>query len=408
MSRALLAVLISVSMAGLASAGSQERPHSEDDAVLEWNEILVEHIAEMPPTDHTRLGAMMHVAILQAVRAASGASADAAAVSAAHRVLRSVIPEKAPALDAALQRSLQRIPEGRDKRAGIAVGEAAAAEIIASRQGDGSQPPESHLPESLEPGVWQLTPGCPPTGGVFLHWRKVAPFAMRRPDQFRSEPPPPLSSRRYTRDYEEVKRMGDQHSASRPQDRTDVARLYGIVGDGLLWNPIARQLAAKRRATLVQNARIFALLNVALADAAIAVIDTKYYYNYWRPETAIRAAAADGNDETEPQVTFVPLIETPCFPSYPSGHASLSHAARRVLEHFYGGGDHRIVIASAQLPGVVLEYSNLADITADIDDARVFGGIHFRFDQAAGEEQGRRLGNHVLRHGLRTRGVHAH
>lgn len=405
MFKACIALLFAAATPGLAVAWPPEKPHEQPDAVLEWNEILVEHIAEMPPTDHTRLGAMMHVAILQAVRGAAGASLDAAAASAAHRVLRSQLPQKAPALDAALRRSLDRIPDGRDKRAGIAVGEAAAAEMIAARQGDGSQPPESHQPESPDAAVWQLTPGCPPTGGVFLHWRKVTPFVMRRADQFRSGPPPLLTSRRYTRDYQEVKRVGGQHGASRPRDRTDVARLYALVGDGLLWNPVARQLAAQRRATLAQNARIFALLNVALADAAIAVIETKYHFNYWRPETAIRAAATDGNDETHPQESFVPLIETPCFPSYPSGHASLSHAARQVLEHFYGRRGHRIVVASSELPGVVLEYADLEAITSDIDDARVFGGIHFRFDQAAGEEQGRRLGSYVLRHGLRVHEV---
>jgi hypothetical protein len=142
------------------------------------------------------------------------------------------------------------------------------------------------------------------------------------------------------------------------------------------------------------------LLNIALADGAIAVTETKYHYDTWRPETAVPAAASDGNDRTEPDTAFVPLLPTPCFPAYPSGHAVLSYAAREVLERTFGTRGHALVVSSPQLPEVVLKYGTFEEMTADIDDSRVYGGIHFRFDQTAGAEQGRRVGAWVLRRGL--------
>jgi hypothetical protein len=383
------------------SAARAGNDHTRIDPVLEWNEIMVAQIAEQPPTLHTRLGAMMHIAIFEAVnKAQRGASAHAAAVSAAHGVLRANFPDEAAELDAAREKSLSRVPQGPGKREGISLGEAAAAAILASRTGDGSEAEEFHTPASTEPGVWQLTAGCPPMGGVFLHWRKVRPFALQRADQFRSAPPPALDSSRYAQAFNEVKENGGRDSTSRPPDRADVARFYAVVGDGLLWNPVARQIAAARRQSLAQNARAFALLNIALADAAIAVTETKYHYQTWRPETAIPAAATDGNDRTEPQSAFAPLIETPCFPAYPSGHATLSYAAREVLERIYGTRGHTIVLESTRVPQVKLRYRTLEEITTDVDDSRVYGGIHFRFDQTAGATQGRAIGEYVVDHAL--------
>jgi hypothetical protein len=383
------------------SAANADNDHTRIDPVLEWNEIMVAQIAEQPPTLHTRLGAMMHIAVFEAVsKAPRGVSAHAAAVSAAHGVLRANFPHEAAELDAAREKSLSRLPQGPGKREGIAAGEAAAAAILEARTGDGSEAEEFHTPASTEPGVWQLTAGCPPAGGVFPHWRKVRPFALQRADQFRSAPPPALDSNRYAQAFNEVKENGSRDSTSRPPDRADVARFYAVVGDGLLWNPIARQIAAARRQSLAQNARAFALLNIALADAAIAVTETKYHYKTWRPETAIPAAATDGNDRTEPQASFAPLIETPCFPAYPSGHATLSYAAREVLERTYGTRGHTIVLESTRVPQVKLRYRTLEEITTDVDDSRVYGGIHFRFDQTAGATQGRAIGEYVVDHAL--------
>jgi hypothetical protein len=409
---------LSIAATGLAVLSLSSPTIARSDAVLEWNEIMVAVVADQPPTLMNRLAAITQLAVFEAVNAVTGdyqpylgtvkspshrASADAAAIAAAHEVLRHYRPDHAAVLDQARARSLDAIADGPAKAAGIALGEASAARLIAARANDGSEPPEFYLPASSAPGQWQLTADCPPDGGVFLHWRNVRPFVLRRGDQFRSDPPPALTSSRYARDYKEVKDVGGRDSADRPRDRADVVRMYEAVGDAILWNPIARQLAVARHASLAQNARTFALLNMALSDAAVAVLETKYHYNFWRPETAIPAGEGDENDRTDPDAAFTPFISSPCFPSYPSGHATSSYAAREVLERIFGRRGHSIIVSTPAIPDVVLEYTTLREITSDIDDARVYGGIHFRFDQEGGSEQGRQVGGYVYRHSLRPR-----
>jgi hypothetical protein len=167
-----------------------------------------------------------------------------------------------------------------------------------------------------------------------------------------------------------------------------------------VWNDTARQLSAAQGKSLSENAHAFALINMAIADGAIATFDSKYHYNFWRPETAIRNAATDGNDQTVPDFGFMPYILTPCFPSYPSAHGTLSNAAREVMEQIYAGGQLSITLTSAAVPGVTLKYTTLTQITDDIADARVFGGIHFRTDQDAGSALGTRVGQYVYNHNL--------
>jgi hypothetical protein len=406
-----------IAAAGFAVCVMSSPAIARADVVLDWNEIMVAVIADQPPTQMNRVAAIMHLAVFEAVNAVTGdhksypgrtspspgVFADAAAIAAAHGVLRHFLPDHAGFLDTARVRSLRTIADGPAKVGGIMGGETAAARMIAARENDGSELSEFYLPSSSKPGAWRLTADCPAAGGVFLHWRKVRPFVLGRADRFRSAPPPSLTSSRYTRDYEEVKAVGGRYSTERTPDRTDAVRMYEAVGDAILWNPIARQLATARHASLSENARTFALLNMALSDAAVAVLETKYHYNVWRPETAIPAAASDGNERTDPDSSYVPFISTPCFPGYPSGHATSSYAAREVLERIFGRRGHSIIVSTPAIPEVILRYTRLRDITADVDDARVYGGIHFRFDQEAGAEQGRHVGAYVYRHGLRAR-----
>lgn len=390
------------------------------NAVLDWNEIMVSTVGTQNPFAQGRFAAITQLAVFEAVNAIEGdyvpylgtveaprgASAEAAAVAAAHAVLASYFPDVAPALDAARKSSLAAILDGEAKEAGIAVGEAAAAAMIAARVADGSAPPQFHQPSSAEPGEWQLTAACPPAGGVLLHWGDVAPFGIESGDQFRSPPPPALRRPEYARDLNEVKRVGDAASAHRSQDRADVAQFYNAVLAVGVWNDVARQLAVARGTTLSEDARAFALLNMAIHDALVSVMETKYHYRFWRPETAIPRAGEDGNPKTAPNDAFTPFVPTPCFPSYPSAHASASYAARAVVEQLYGqGGPQLITLSSPAVPQVFLEYRRLRQITDDIDDARVYGGIHFRFDQEAGAEQGIRIGRYVMRHNLRS--IHA-
>lgn len=388
---------------------------AQADVVLDWNAIALTTITVGPPFPTSRLTAITQLAVFEAVNAITGdyepylgtiaapstASPEAAAAAAAHAVLKNYFPAKAAALDAALSVSLGAIPDGQSKLDGIAAGRAAAAAMIALRTGDGSDLSQSYLPSSSEPGQWQLTANCPVTGGSFLLWGKVTPFGLQTADQFRLGPPPALSSGEYRKDFIEVQRVGDVNSSVRPPDRTDVARFYAALSPVALANSAARQVAAAQGRTLSENARSFALLNMALSDAAVATFDSKYYYNFWRPETAIHGASDDGNDKTDATALYAPLIAAPCFPSYPSAHGTLSSAAREVLERLYGPSGHDITLTVTAFPTLAFTYADFKSIVRDISDARVYGGIHFRFDQEAGEHLGREIAHYILTHQLR-------
>jgi hypothetical protein len=389
--------------------------HASTDPVLEWNSIMLGTTAGQNPFFQARYATITQLAVFEAVNAIDGrfdpyvgsvsappaASSDAAAVAAAHAVLVNYFPASAPSLDGAYAASLARIPDGIRKQQGIAVGEAAAAALIALRTGDGSTPPEFYVPASTEPGAWQPTPGCPPQGGILLQWRNLRPFAIESTDQFRAAPPPALKSLRYARDYNEVKRVGRVDSAARPQDRADVAQFYAITAPVPVWDSVVAQIAVEQSRSLLETARVLALVNMAISDAQASVFETKYHYTFWRPETAIRAGDTDGNPLTRGDPDFKPFVVTPCFPSYASAHGSSSAAAREVLERTFGGRHHFIVLNNPALAGVTLQYGNLRQITDDIDDARIYGGIHFRFDQEAGARLGRQVGAFVQRNTLR-------
>ena len=275
--------------------------------------------------------------------------------------------------------------------------------MIALRANDGSDVPQFYTAGPAAPGQWQPTPSCAASqgGGAFLHWRNIVPFGIPSGDAFRLAPPPALEWGAYTLDFDEVKTVGRVDSVMRPFDRTTVARFYAITSPVNWANSVARQVAAAQSRSIAENARGFALLNMALADAAIAVFDTKYHYNFWRPETAIHAAATDTNDRTAADDSFVPFIVAPCFPSYPSAHATVSYAAKEVLDRLYGASGHNITLTNPLLPDVALPYTEFKRIVEDIDDARVFGGIHFRFDQEAGAQQGRSLGAYIFKNNLK-------
>jgi hypothetical protein len=393
------------------------------DVVLDWNLIAMSTASVgQNPFAQARYMAITQLAVFEAVNAITGdyepyvgtvvapagASADAAATTAAYRVLKSYFPGAAT-LDTAYAASLAAIPDGSAKTDGIATGEAAAAQMIALRAGDGSSPAEFYLPESSEPGVWQTTPSCSPAGGILFHWHNVTPFGIPSVAgspawmaQFLPGPPPGLTSTRYAKDYREVKSVGSLNSTERPQDRADVVRLFTVSSPSFVFNLVARQVAVAQGKSLSENARALALLNMATNDSLVASFGTKYYYLFWRPETAIRAGDLDGNAKTEPDPGFAPFIATPCFPSYPSNHASGSNSAAEILRRLYGAGGHDITVANPAIPDVTLHYTRFNQITDDIDDARVYGGIHFRFEQEAGGRLGRAIAKFIYKHNLRS------
>ena len=405
-------------MAAMAAMFSMDRPAARANIVGDWNAIMESTVRTQNPIVQGRFAAITQLAVFEAVNAITGefapylgtisgppgASPEAAAVAGAHTVLAHYVPGSASDLAVLRAASLATIPDGSPKEDGVAVGEAAAAAMIALRATDGSAPPQFFTPVSTDPGQWQPTATCPPAGGVFFHWQYVTPFGLESGSQFRASGPPSLMSPRYARDYDEVRRLGDVASIERPIGGADVAVFYNTLLAVGVWNQVARQLAAVNDASLTANARAFALLNMAINDGLIASFDTKYHYTLWRPETAIRGGGSDGNDRTEPQADFAPLVPTPCFPSYPSAHASASYAAKAVLLAIWGNGGHSIQLTHPALPNTVRSYTTLKRITEDIDDARVYGGIHFRFDQAAGARQGKRTGKFIYKHYLQPVG----
>ena len=314
------------------------------DTVLDWNAIAAS-LATGSPFNQARVLATTQLAVFEAVNAIeknyepylgtvvapAGASADAATIAAAHGVLTVLVPGSLTTLNNLRTAALAAIPDGPAKAGGIATGEAAAAAMLANRFNDGATPAEFYQPSSNDPYQWQLTAGCTAAGGGFYNWRNLKTFGIASAEAFRADAPPALDTPQYARDFEEVKRVGRNTSADRPQDRTDVARFYAATAPATIMNMAARQIAAARGDSLSQNARALALINMAISDAAVASFGTKYHYTTWRPETAIHNADVDGNARTEADATWQPLITAPCFPSYTSNHASLSSGGAEVL-----------------------------------------------------------------------------
>jgi hypothetical protein len=394
-------------IAGVWVAAAAATVHA--DAVTEWNAIMQATVETADPFLRLRTAAIMHVAVFDAVNsigrehepylrripASPRASKEAAAIAAAHRVLSVLHPEAAATLHEQRDRTLAAA--GGAVHQGTAVGIAAADAILALRAHDGSDAVVPYTP-GTDPGEWQPTP--PDFIPAFMPGLgRVDPFSLRDGAQFRLEPPPALDSARYLRDYAEVKRVGDAASTDRPQDRTDVARFYALTEPVGIWCPAARQAAEAQGTSLTENARIFAWLAMAIVDGAIAVFDTKYSYNLWRPVTAIRASG----DTTPGDTSWLPLVDTPPFPTYPSGHAGFGAAARRVLEHAFGEHGHSMTLTNPLVPDVALHYTTFEQITRDIDDGRIYGGVHFRFDQEDAARLGRRVGQYILEHELQPR-----
>jgi hypothetical protein len=391
---------------------------STTDAVLEWNALAGTTIIGQNAFAQARFAAITQLAVFKAVNAITGdyepyhgtidapdgASAEAAAVAASYAVLINYFPEKAATLDPARANSLAAIADGTAKSDGIAVGVAAANAMIALRDGDGSFPLTNQLPGAVAPGIWQTTPPpCTSAGGQFFNWKDVTPFGISSAADFILGPPPSLTGGEYAKDYNEVKAVGAMNSTARPTDRSDVARFYASSSPTFVMNSAARQVAAAQGRSLSENAHDLALLNMAINDSLIASFATKYTYNWWRPETAIHAGDTDGNAKTDRDTTFAPFITAPCFPSYPSNHASGSNGGAEVLRRLYGGGGHAITMSNpnvTSISGIVLHYTTFKQITDDVDDARVYGGIHFRFEQEAGGRLGRSVATYITKHNL--------
>ena len=392
------------------------------DAVLDWNSIAVNTAVanKQNAFAQARYAAIVQLAVFEAVNAITqhyqpytssisappGASAEAAAIEAAYKVLSVYFPVSATqsALLADRTSSLALIPDSQFKLDGIATGDAAALAIIALRANDHSSPAQFKIPGQAVPGEWQATASCPLVNGIEVgvayQWQNITPFGIPNASEFLLGPPPALTSKEYAKAYNEVMAVGGTDSTERPADRADVALFFAATSPTQVFNQAARQVAEEQGRSLAENARDLALINMAISDSLVASFLNKYHYNFWRPETAIHAGAADGNSKTEADLDYAPFVVTPCFPSYPSNHGCASNAAAEVMRRLYGQAEHAITLTNPAVPTIVLQYTSFRQITDDISDARVYGGIHFRTDQEAGARLGRAVGAAVYKNNL--------
>jgi membrane-associated phospholipid phosphatase len=362
---------------------------SWSQTVVQWNRTLLTLLRTpgvQPATIHpTRNLAMLHAAIYDAVQTGP-ASPDAAADAAAHTVLLALYPATASTLDAAYLQSLSLIPDGPDKEEGIRIGEAATNHLLTMRANDGSANPAPPLIFGTGPGAYQLTPPNFPAP-VFTGWSQVTPFVLTSASQFRPAPPPELTSQTYSNDFDEVKSLGIPRSPAASIDQ----QLVGWFWNGAIqnyWNEIAQTAAIANGLTTVQTARLFALLNVSLADTVIAMYDAKYMYKFWRPVTAIRSA---GDSNWLPETK-----NTAADPSYPGAHAALSGAAATVLASFFGSDQFSFHVTSEVFAGVDRSFSTFSGAAQEASLSRIYAGQHFRFDLRAGQQLGTNVSEFVL------------
>jgi hypothetical protein len=262
------------------------------------------------------------------------------------------------------------------------------------------------MPTSTMAGDWQLTTGC--AAGVFFNWQDVKPFGVEDAKAYLLDPPPALTSNLYLKDYYEVKTMGAANSTERSTEQSELVRLVAATSPTLLNSMAARQIATDKGLSMSENSRALALIMMSINDSLIASFYNKYHHNLWRPETGIRNGATDGNDKTEGDTGFTTFIPTPCFPSYASNASSGNGGGLEAQRRLFGAAGHDITITNnvpmlGSLPPATISrhYTQLDAIEEDIKDARVFGGIHWRFDQIAADVLGRRIATEVVKNNLR-------
>jgi membrane-associated phospholipid phosphatase len=395
---------------GIDVAGNTPAPMSpaNADAVIGWDQIILGaiRVGSTPPPKSSRALAMMSAAVYDAVNAIvplhplyhdtqsldPTADLTAAVSQAAHDVLVSLFPTQASTFDSDLATWLAKVPTGAAQTAGISVGQQAAAAILAWRANDGSNATVSYTP-GTGPGQWQPTP--PANAPALLPgWGSVTPFVMSTGSEFRPAGPPALNSQAYADALAQVQSLGSATNSTRTQDQTDIAHFWADGGGTFTppghWNQIAQDVSMKRGLSLAENAEMFFVLNAAEADAGIAAWDAKYTYNFWRPVTAIRDSSDPSADPT-----WTPLLTTPPFPSYMSGHSTFSAAASTVLAGFFGA-DLPFTDQGDAGQSLTRSFTSFTAAANEAGMSRIYGGIHYSFDNADGLATGHSIGNLVV------------
>jgi membrane-associated phospholipid phosphatase len=378
-----------------------------------WNDVLLDAIrAERPaPPAASRAMAIVSTAVFDAVNSIDGryeryltfanvsplASKDAAAAAAAHRTLSALFPSQRPYFDAALNETLSTVPWGSLRDAAIGAGVFVADRILNSRSTDGWNLVVNYTPGDV-PGDWNPTaPDFAPA--ILPQWSLMRPWAMSRPNQFLPAAPPSLQSSAYARDLNEVQAIGSINSRFRTGDQTNIAYFWaGAAGTATppgQWNMIAQTIAEGEGLSMEESARMYAVLNIALADAAITSWHAKFNYDLWRPIGAIQNADLDGNRSTVRDAFWTPLLKTPAFPTYTSGHSTFSAAGAAVLTDVFGT-DAIGFVAKSEVAGVPDRlYTSIRAAAAEAGLSRIYGGIHFQFDNQAGLSSGDAVGRFV-------------
>jgi membrane-associated phospholipid phosphatase len=379
--------------------------------VVDWNRELITiqgTPGEQPATVHpTRSFAILQAAeydavvsithrgqpYLFSVLAARDANPEAAADQAAHDVLTALYPSVKSSLDTMLATELAAIRDGRAKTAGERVGAKVAERLIGIRSTDGSAATPPPFTAGDQPGDYRPTPPNFPAP-VFTNWGSITPFVLHNGAQFRPGPPPPITSAAYAAALNEVKSLGQDSSTTRTADQTAAAKFWGSAPIWNTWNQVAQNLAVSRHASLEQTATVFANLDLALADATIALYDAKYHYLIWRPVTAIELGNTIGNPGIVGDPTWLPLAVTAPDPSFPGAHSTISQAAASVLTAFYG---HRQPLAIT-LNGITRSFGSFQAAANEAGLSRIFAGQHTRLDHEAGQRLGVQVAEFVLDH----------
>jgi hypothetical protein len=383
------------------------------DVVTDWNSRANDVVAaaKLPTPMANRVMAMVQTAVYEAVNAITkrypggqvkidapkGASVEAAVAAANRSMLLNLLSSQRELIESDYRQAISSVPDGQARTSGIAVGEQAAAAVLAMRSDDSVVSSETYRPHAA-PGVY-----VPTVVPMLPQWPQRKPWVMTSADQFRPSPPPSLNSELWARDYNESKSLGGKSSVRRTAEQTEVARFWEATGPALYF-PVVKAVTDSPGRDLTQNARLLAVIGQAMDDAIIAVFDAKYYYNFWRPITAIRNGDKDGNDATERDPSWAPFIETPMHPEYPCAHCISAATVAAVLRAEIGtGAVPQFSTSSVTAPGVVHRWTKLDDFVREVSEARICDGVHFRNSTEVANAMGKKIGELAAAKALRPK-----
>jgi PAP2 superfamily protein len=410
--RALVAYLmgrsVSVAIVGAWAAVVAPAP-AFANVITDWDEkavaVVTPSLGVPSPYPAQRMMGMVHAAMFDAVNsierryrpylvqlpADPTTSKEAAAAAAAAAVLATIDPKTAGEMKVTVATYLASIPDGSAKSNGVKLGEAVAAKVLEARVKDGADAPDDYRPRTT-PGVY-----VPTAITLSSMWPNMKPFAMTTPSQFRPVPPISLEGEEWAKDYNELKDYGGRIRAKRTAQQTEIARFW-LVGPPVSYHPFVRELVIAKQMSVVDSARFMALVAVGINDAIIAVLDAKYYYNFWRPITAIRNGDTDGNPATDREATWQPIADTPMHPEYPCAHCVQAGAVAGVVKAVLGTEDiPEIATTSPTAPGVTRRWTNMTAFTEEVSNARIWAGFHYRFSTRVGTNMGLQIGEYVVK-----------